>query len=84
MAVTATVHSDGYITLIVSCLKIMQMVHLVTVEPTNQPLQNPCNIFTTLFFLNEEEPIMTTMHLKNSNLASIVNIFPSLAAVVGS
>ena len=79
-----TVHSDGYITLIVSCLKIMQMVHLVTVELTIQPLQNPCNIFTTLYLLNEEEPIMTTMHLKNSNLASIVNISPSLAAVVGS
>ena len=60
------------------------MVHLVTVELTNQPLQNPCNILTTLYLLNEEEPIMTTMHLKNSNLASIVNIFPSLAAVVGS
>ena len=29
-----TVHSDGYITLIVSRLKIMQMVHLVTVELT--------------------------------------------------
>ena len=60
MLLDRTIHSDSYVYTHCYCLKIMQIVHLVNVELTNQSLQNPCN-----GVLTDQKPPDWYLHLRS-------------------